>query len=176
MTKKEFELLPWDEAISKINSDETLGWAYLDEKIISIPQEEWNKLAGSEIEKISPALTDDLAVVTFLTSANNYNFAHIPRVCLREIETRQKRTNKKRRNTMKKEGIFGKPLKETAKDRVKKELAELEEKIEKLSHALAPLADKFGTETEAYSLLNLQLGVMRTYANILLRRLAIWKD
>ena len=74
------------------------------------------------------------------------------------------------------EGIFGKPLKETAKDRVKKELAELEEKIEKLSHALAPLADKVGANTEAYSLLNLQLGVMRTYANILRRRLAIWKD
>ena len=74
------------------------------------------------------------------------------------------------------EGVFGKPLKETAKDRVQKELAELEARIEKLSHAFAPLADKIGTETEAYSLLNLQLGVMRTYANILRRRLAIWKD
>ena len=70
----------------------------------------------------------------------------------------------------------GEPLKETAKDRVEKELAELEEKIEKLSHALAPLADKISAEDEAYSLLNLQLEVMRTYANILLRRLAIWKD
>lgn len=70
----------------------------------------------------------------------------------------------------------GKPLKETAKDRVKKELAELEEKIEKLSRALAPLADKIWAGDETYSLLNLQLDVMRTYANILLRRLAIWKD
>lgn len=77
---------------------------------------------------------------------------------------------------MKKEGIFGKPLKETAKDRVKKEIAELEEKIEKLSRALAPLAGKISAEDETYSLLNLQLEVMRTYANILLRRLAIWKD
>ena len=74
------------------------------------------------------------------------------------------------------EEVFGKPLKEMAKDRVQKELAELEARIEKLSHAFAPLADKIGTETEAYSLLNLQLGVMRTYANILRRRLAIWKD
>lgn len=74
------------------------------------------------------------------------------------------------------EGIFGKPLKETAKERVQKELAELEDRTEKLSHAFAPLADKIGTETEAYSLLNLQLGVMRTYATILRRRLAIWKD
>lgn len=74
------------------------------------------------------------------------------------------------------EEVFGKPLKEMAKDRVQKELAELEARIEKLFHALAPLADKIGTETEAYSLLNLQLGVMRTYANILRRRLAIWKD
>ena len=74
------------------------------------------------------------------------------------------------------EGIFGKPLKETAKDRVKKELAELEEKIEKLFHVLAPLADKIWAGDETYRLLNLQLDVMRTYANILLRRLAIWKD
>lgn len=74
------------------------------------------------------------------------------------------------------EGVFDKLLKETAKERVQKELAELEEKIEKLSHVLAPLADKISAEDEAYSLLNLQLGVMRTYANILLRRLAIWKD
>ena len=70
------------------------------------------------------------------------------------------------------EGIFGKPLKETAKDRVKKELAELEEKIEKLSHALAPLADKIGTETEEYNLLIR----IRIYAEKLKRRLAIWKD
>ena len=74
------------------------------------------------------------------------------------------------------EGILGKPLKETAKDRVKKELAELEERIEKLSCVLAPLADKISAEDETYRLLNLQLDVMRTYANILLRRLAIWKD
>lgn len=73
------------------------------------------------------------------------------------------------------EGMFGKPLKDTAKERVQKELAELEERIEKLSHAFAPLADKLGTETEAYSLLNLQLGAMRTYADILRRRLEIWK-
>ena len=65
---------------------------------------------------------------------------------------------------------------ETAKDRVKKELAELEEKAEKLSHALAPLADKVGTNTEAYNLLNRQLDVMRIYAEILIRRLLIWKD
>ena len=74
------------------------------------------------------------------------------------------------------EEVFGKPLKETAKDRVKKELAELEEKIEKLSHALAPLADKIWAGDEAYSLLNCQFDVMRIYANILRRRLAIWKD
>lgn len=74
------------------------------------------------------------------------------------------------------EGVFDKSLEETAKERVQKELAELEERIEKLSHAFAPLADKIGTESEAYSLLNLQLGVMRTYADILRRRLAIWKD
>lgn len=55
-----------------------------------------------------------------------------------------------------------------AKDRVKKELAELEEEIEELSHKLAPL--------EAYNLLNLRLDVMRAYANKLLGRLATWKD
>ena len=70
------------------------------------------------------------------------------------------------------EGVFGKPLKETAKERVCKELAELEEKIEKLSHALAPLADKIGTETEEYNLLIR----IRIYAEKLKRRLAIWKD
>ena len=62
------------------------------------------------------------------------------------------------------------------KNRVIRELAELEEKTEKLSHALLPLADKIGTDTEAYNLLSRQLDVMRIYAEILKRRLAIWKD
>lgn len=74
------------------------------------------------------------------------------------------------------EGVFGKPLKETAKERVYKELAELDERTDKLSHALLPLADKIGTDTEAYNLLSRQLDVMRIYAEILKRRLAIWKD
>lgn len=65
---------------------------------------------------------------------------------------------------------------ETAKNRVEKELAELEERAEKLFRAFPFLADKFGIENEAYSLLVLQINVMRVYAHILRRRLAIWKD
>ena len=72
--------------------------------------------------------------------------------------------------------LIGKQPLPATKDRVIRELAELEEKTEKLSHALAPLADKIGADTEAYNLLNRQLDVMRMYAEILKRRLAIWKD
>lgn len=69
-----------------------------------------------------------------------------------------------------------KPLKKTSKDRVQKELAELEERADKLYNAIVPIADKLGVASEAYSLLNMQLYVMRIYAQILRRRLAIWKD
>lgn len=65
---------------------------------------------------------------------------------------------------------------ETAKNRVEKELAELEERAEKLFADKLCIPFSFGTETEAYSLLILQVNIMRTYANILRRRLAIWDD
>lgn len=69
------------------------------------------------------------------------------------------------------EGIFGKPLKETAKDRVKRELKELSERRNSLSRAL-----QGAIEDEAFNLLEMQLRVMEMYEAILARRLAIWKD
>lgn len=77
-------------------------------------------------------------------------------------------------------GIFGKPLKETAKDRVKRELKELSERRNSLSRALQgaskKLPESMKVEGEAFNLLEMQLRVMEMYEAILARRLAIWKD
>ena len=78
------------------------------------------------------------------------------------------------------EGIFGKPLKETAKDRVKRELKELSERRNSLSRALQgaskKLPESMKVEDEAFNLLEMQLRVMEMYEAILARRLTIWKD
>lgn len=77
-------------------------------------------------------------------------------------------------------GIFGKPLKETAKDRVERELKELSERRNSLSRALQgaskKLPESMKVEGEAFNLLEMQLRVMEMYEAILARRLAIWKD
>lgn len=78
------------------------------------------------------------------------------------------------------EGVFGKPLKETAKDRVKRELKELSERRNSLSRALQgaskKLPENMKVEDEAFNLLEMQLRVMEMYEAILARRLTIWKD
>lgn len=78
------------------------------------------------------------------------------------------------------EGVFGKPLKETAKDRVERELKELSDRRNSLSRALQgaskKLPESMKVEDEAFNLLEMQLRVMEMYEAILARRLAIWKD
>ncbi len=163
-------LLPWDEARAavagtKFESNDTIA---------GISSFTWEKISRDN------TVADISAEERINSKKEGYIVVHsfgfdwfIPQCC---IANKDKKKSSDAAIDKLAEGIFGKPLKETAKERVQKELAELEDRTEKLSHALAPLADKIGTETEAYSLLNLQLGVMRTYATILRRRLAIWKD
>lgn len=156
--EKEYELLPWDEALKAAKENDLDDVAVDNTEICYISKVSWEKLRKFRIIRIEDYVGNGrLRYITVEQPKGETDMFYVPACCIRE----------KGEKTMKEE---------TAKDRVKKELAELEEKIEKLTRALAPLADKIGTETEAYSLLNLQLGVMRTYADILRRRLAIWKD
>lgn len=72
------------------------------------------------------------------------------------------------------------PRKETAKDRVKRELKELSERRNSLSRVLQgaskKLPESMKVESEAFNLLEMRLRVMEMYEAILARRLAIWKD
>lgn len=186
----EIELLPWDEAIKNYFDaivdkyvDNYYVDNYVDNRILGITEKTWKQLQEGKRYYISKEDEGRGLIDTVRICSLGFDWI-IPKCCVRYKDSEYDKTQgcltkqKPSDTAIDKlaEGIFGKPLIETAKDRVKKELAELEEKVEKLSHALAPLADKIGTDTEAYSLLNLQLEVMKTYANILLRRLAIWKD
>lgn len=60
-----------------------------------------------------------------------------------------------------------------AKQRVKDELAQLEERIEKLSNFIKDGRPK-GIKFRQYRLLKKQLKVMRSYAMILHNRLLVW--
>lgn len=161
--EKEYELLPWDEALKAAEEDNRSNVTGAGTEICYISKYFWEEqLRTDRIIRIEEHGDDShLRDVFFQKSDGGLITLHMPACCIRE----------KGEKTMKEE---------TAKDRVKKELAELEEKIEKLARALAPLAAKVGTDTEAYNLLDRQLDrqldVMRIYAEILRRRLAIWKD
>lgn len=157
--EKEYELLPWDEALKAAEEDNRSNVTGAGTEICYISKYFWEEqFRKDRIIHIEEHGDDShLRDVFFQKSDGGLITLYMPACCIRE----------KGEKTMKEE---------TAKDRVKKELAELEEKIEKLARALAPLAAKVGTDTEAYNLLNRQLDVMRIYAEILRRRLAIWKD
>lgn len=72
------------------------------------------------------------------------------------------------------------PRKETAKDRVKRELKELSERRNSLSRVLQgaskKLPESMKVEDETFNLLEMRLRIMEMYEAILARRLAIWKD
>lgn len=156
--EKEYELLPWDEALKAAEENDPDDVAVDNTEICYLSKASWEKLRKSRIIRIEDYVGNGrLRYITVEQPKGETDMFYVPACCIRE----------KGEKTMKEE---------TAKDRVKKELAELEEKIEKLARALAPLAAKVGTDTEAYNLLNRQLDVMRIYAEILRRRLAIWKD
>lgn len=156
--EKEYELLPWDEALKAAEENDPDDVAVDNTEICYLSKASWEKLRKSRIIRIEAYVGNGrLRYITVEQPKGETDMFYVPACCIRE----------KGEKTMKEE---------TAKDRVKKELAELEEKIEKLARALAPLAAKVGTDTEAYNLLNRQLDVMRIYAEILRRRLAIWKD
>lgn len=70
-------------------------------------------------------------------------------------------------------GIDTKAIKDAAKERVEKELAELNEKIVKLVAFLYGAKPPEITHT-AKRLLVEQLSVMQQYSDILTRRLAVW--
>lgn len=170
--KPAYELLPWDEA-KKVVAGTKFDW---DDTIHGITEFTW-KIIRRENEVITDDCCEEEKKALRkdgLIEIHSTGFSWIiPECC---IVRKGNDTPSDVATDKLAEGVFDEPLEETAKERVQKELAELEERTEKLSHAFAPLADKLGTETEAYSLLNLQLGVMRTYADILRRRLAIWED
>lgn len=165
--KPAYELLPWDEA-KKVAA--RTGFSFND-TIYGISEATWE-----DIRRENEAITDDCCeeekkalrkkgLIEIYSTGLSWI---IPECCI-----------VRKGNDTPSDAATDKPvegMEETAKGRVQKELAELEERAEKLSYAIIPIADKIGVASEAYSLLNMQLYVMRIYAQILRRRLAIWKD
>lgn len=176
--KKRYELLPWDEAKKAV-----AGTEYdCDFTIYGISKVTWENIRRENEATASDQYSDEdkerhkRNKLARIDDALGFSWL-IPECC---IVYKYGDAPSDAAIDKLAEGVFGKPLKETAKDRVKRELKELSERRNSLSRALQgaskKLPESMKVEDEAFNLLEMQLRVMEMYEAILTRRLAIWKD
>lgn len=170
--KKRYRLLPWEEAVKEAEANGF--YTGVSNTIYEINQTLWKQLEGNDLERGDE---DDDEIIQLKTNVGSFiGSLYFPCCCIKEVDDEPSDAAIDKLA----EGVFGKPLKETAKDRVERELKELSDRRNSLSRALQgaskKLPESMKVEDEAFNLLEMQLRVMEMYEAILARRLAIWKD